>query len=89
MIDWLFRDRTTGRLTIAQRPNAPLIVFLTALALRWIVRPAGAWGAVVGSAGVAGLLVWSGDEVVRGVNPWRRLLGGGVLAATVIGIVTR
>jgi hypothetical protein len=89
MIDWLFRDRTTGRLTIAQRPNAPLIVFLAAVALRWTVRPTGTSGAVVYGVGLAGLLVWSGDEVIRGVNPWRRLLGGGVLAAIVVDLVTR
>jgi hypothetical protein len=89
MIDWLFRDRTTGHLTVVQRPNVPLLVFLVALALRWIVRPGGVWGAVVAGVGAAGLVVWSGDEIVRGVNPWRRLLGGGVLAASLVGVLTR
>ena len=89
MIDWLFRDRTTGRLTIAQRPNAPLLVFLAAVALRWILRPSGTWGSVLTGVGAAGLVVWSGDEVIRGVNPWRRLLGGGVLTAVVVGALAR
>ena len=38
MIGWLFRNRRTGEITIAQRPNAPLIVFLVAAAIRWIVQ---------------------------------------------------
>jgi hypothetical protein len=25
-----------------------------------------------------GLLVWAMDEIIRGVNPWRRFLGGAV-----------
>jgi hypothetical protein len=29
---------------------------------------------------VGALVLWAGDEVVRGVNPWRRILGGSVLA---------
>ena len=33
------------------------------------------------------LIVWSVDEIVRGVNPWRRILGSGVLAWVVIGVV--
>jgi hypothetical protein len=27
-----------------------------------------------------GLLIWAGDEIVRGVNPWRRCLGSAVAA---------
>ena len=89
MIDWLFRDRRTGRITIAQAPNVPLIVFLVALGVRWVLRPAGAVGTAVGVIGTVALVVWAGDEVLRGVNPWRRLLGGGVLAFTVVGLLTR
>jgi len=89
MIDWLFRDRRTGRITIAQVPNAPLIVFLVAVGVRWIFHPSGTVGTVVGVTGTLALVVWAGDEILRGVNPWRRLLGGVVLAVTVGGILTR
>jgi len=79
VIDWLLRDRSTGRIVVAQRPNVPLVVFVVARvadrlldpstsALRWI--------------GTAALLWWAGDEVLRGVNPFRRLLGAGVGLAT-------
>jgi hypothetical protein len=37
-------------------------------------------------AGVA-LFCWAGDEVIRGVNPFRRMLGAAVLAALVIGLL--
>ena len=89
MIDWLFRNRRTGRLTIAQPPNVPLAVFLVAAVVRWAVHPAGTVGTVVDVVAAVALVVWAADEVLRGVNPWRRMLGGGVLAATVLGAVVR
>ena len=89
MIGWLFRDRRNGRITIAQAPNAPLIVFLVATGVRWVFHPTGTVGTVVGVIGTIALVVWAADEVLRGVNPWRRLLGGVVLAVTVGGILTR
>jgi hypothetical protein len=84
--DWMFRSRVDGRITIAQLPNVALgFVIATTLlqmllrnrfsgnvdvltALRWAVRAATVW--------------WAGDELLRGVNPWRRLLGAGVLVST-------
>jgi hypothetical protein len=27
-----------------------------------------------------GLIIWAADEIVRGVNPWRRCLGAAVIA---------
>jgi hypothetical protein len=35
------------------------------------------------AAAAVGLIWWAADEVLRGVNPWRRLLGGAVLAAQI------
>jgi hypothetical protein len=81
VIDWLFRNRTTGRITIAQVPNAPLVVFLVAAGVRWLFHPSGAVGTVVDVVASVALIAWAVDELVRGVNPWRRILGGGVLAA--------
>ena len=89
MIDWLFRNRSTGRITIAQAPNVPLLVFLGATGVRWVLHPSGTVGTVVAVIGTLALVVWAADEVVRGVNPWRRLLGGGVLAVTVVGLLAR
>jgi hypothetical protein len=89
MIDWLFRNRRTGEITIAQFPNAPLIVFLVAAGVRWIFHPSGAVGTIIAVVATVSLIVWAADEIGRGVNPWRRFLGGGVLAFTVIGLLTR
>lgn len=84
--DWLFRDRSTGEVVIAQFPNLPLIVFLVAAAIRRFASPEGAAGTVVSLVATAAILWWSLDEVARGVNPFRRLLGGVVLVVTVVGL---
>lgn len=84
MIDWLFLNRHTGRITIAQWPNVPLGLFLVASGLRWLLDPSGGVRTALGVVATVGLLWWAVDEVVRGVNPWRRLLGGVVLAGQVV-----
>ena len=89
MIDWLFRDRRTGGITVAQVPNAPLIVFLVAVVVRWIFHPSGAFGTVVDLVAAVALVAWAVDEIVRGVNPWRRLLGAGVLVYAAVGLFLR
>ncbi|MEY2467440.1 MAG: hypothetical protein QOF21_138 [Actinomycetota bacterium] len=75
--DWLFRNRKTGRITIGQWPNVALWVYIGATvvhafadaeALTWIAT--------------AALLLWSLDELFRGVNPFRRTLGLVVLVNT-------
>ena len=76
MIDWAFRNRETGRLTIAQLPNVSLGVFLAATLARRVLAPEGTAGTVLWGIGTATLAWWSADELVRGVNPWRRFLGG-------------
>ena len=88
VVDWLFRNRTTGRITIAQAPNVPLAVFLVAVVVRWLAHPSGGLGTAVDVVALVALVVWAGDEVIRGVNPWRRILGGGVLVYTVVGLLT-
>jgi hypothetical protein len=79
VVDWLFRNRLTGEVTIAQWPNAPLLVFLGAWALDQILDPSGWFGSALGIVATGALAVWALDELLRGVNPWRRLLGFGVL----------
>ncbi|MCU1373151.1 MAG: conserved rane protein of unknown function [Actinomycetia bacterium] len=87
--DWLCRDRTTGRVVVMQVPNLPLAVFLVATAVRVIAHPHGAIGTVFSVLGTVGLVWWAGDEVLRGVNPPRRSLGGVVHAVVVAGLVAR
>lgn len=80
MIDWAFRDRVRGGYTIAQIPNVSMAIFLAATVARRILQPEGAAGAVLSDVATASLAWWAVDELVRGVNPWRRLLGVGGLA---------
>jgi hypothetical protein len=87
VIDWLFRNRHTGKITIAQLPNVPLGLFLVASVLRWLFDPSGGLRTALGVLATAGLLWWAVDEVARGVNPWRRLLGGAVLAGQVANLL--
>jgi hypothetical protein len=82
--DWLFRDRTTGRITIAQFPNAALGLFLVASGSRWLLDPSGGWRTALDGLAAGGLIWWAVDEVLRGVNPWRRLLGATVLAGLLL-----
>jgi hypothetical protein len=75
MLDWWFRNRETGGITIAQFPNVALGVFLGAAVVRWFV-PHGWFHSTLDLVALVALAWWAVDEVVRGVNPWRRLLGG-------------
>ncbi len=75
VVNWLFRNRQTGKITIAQFPNLPLSITLAAI----VVQRAAGNGTVLDSvadrtAGIA-LGWWGIDEIARGVNPWRRILG--------------
>jgi hypothetical protein len=80
--EWMFRDRRTGRITIAQFPNAALWIFFATVVLRRIGPSRGALRTTIRAIGVGALAWWALDEVLRGVNPWRRLLGlGGCLLA--------
>lgn len=83
-IDWLFRDRHTGRITIVQAPNLALGLFLVAAVLRWLLDPSGGLRTALDGVATVALVWWAVDEVVRGVNPWRRLLGGAVLAGQLL-----
>lgn len=87
MIDWLLRDRTTGRTVVAQRPNLSFGTFLVAAIVRRVADPAGTAGTVVSAVATTALLWWASDEIVRGVNPFRRILGAVVAVVTVGGLI--
>jgi hypothetical protein len=57
------------------------------LALRLVVDPSGDLRTGIDVIGLVALAIWAVDEIVRGVNPFRRLLGGVVLAGLVAGLV--
>lgn len=84
--DWMFRSRETSRIVVAQVPNALLLVWLAATVVRWAVQPDGAWRTTVDLVAGLALVAWALDEIVRGVNPFRRLLGVAVLAGVIINL---
>lgn len=84
MIDWLFRNRRTGEITVAQFPNLALWIFLGAAFLRLLLSPTGTTATVLDVIATGALLWWGVDEIVRGVNPFRRILGGIVVVAELV-----
>ena len=82
-VDWIFRDRRTGRVTVVQRPNVALALWIIATVCQLVLDPAGAGHTALEVAATVSLVWWAGDEVLRGVNPWRRFLGGAVLASQI------
>ena len=80
LVRWLFEDRTSGRIVIAQWPNLPLWIFIAAFVVQLVLHPAGRIGLIIAVVGGLGLIWWAVDELIRGVNPWRRILGALVLA---------
>lgn len=90
-IDWTFRSRVTGKLTVGQFPNVSLWIFLASVAAGFALEKfsadASGLRAAVGVIGTLALLWWSVDEVVRGVNPWRRVLGLVVFAFVGMGVL--
>ena len=79
-VNWMFRSRKTGRIALAQLPNWQLVVWLLASAVMRLGNPQGRAHDVLAVIASAALALWAGDEVLRGVNPFRRILGLAVLA---------
>lgn len=84
---WWFENRETGQITVAQFPNWPLF----AIGAGWLVRAAADESSdlyrYTGGVITVLWLYWGADEVIRGVNPWRRLLGTLVIAWQLFGLV--
>ena len=79
-LQWFFRNRETGAITIAQAPNLVLWIVIAGSVPIWAWHPAGHLGAALEIVVKAGIFVWAIDETLRGVNPWRRCLGAAVLS---------
>ena len=78
-LQWFFRNRETGDITVAQAPNLVLWVVIAAVVLLWVFPATGTPAVVLEIVFKGGLIVWALDEIFRGVNPWRRCLGAAVL----------
>src|SRR5665811_558480 len=85
-LDWWVRDQNGG-LTLAQWPNPALAVWLVAVVVAWTGVLGAARTATLGGVGRGALVVWSLDELLRGVSPVRRLLGAVGLVGQLIGLL--
>lgn len=79
ILDWFFRNRETGAITIAQWPNLVLWIVIAAGILLWIWPSEGKASLALTIVVMGGLIIWGADEIIRGVNPWRRCLGAAVV----------
>lgn len=87
ILQWFFRNCQTGAITIAQAPNLVLWIVIIAATVRWIGPSAGTLSLACTVLVTGGLIVWAADEIVRGVNPWRRCLGTAVATYVLATIV--
>jgi hypothetical protein len=81
-VRWIFLNRRTGHLTVVQWPNVSLSVVIVVSIAVHIVRPMGGLESVARGLVDVALFVWAIDELLRGVNPFRRVLGLMVISAT-------
>lgn len=87
IVDWFLRNRVTGRITLAQWPNPALWVWLGTT----VVATSGLHASRADELhwiGSGALIAWAADEIVRGVNPARRLLGLAVLGWQVYRLIS-
>lgn len=80
-LKWWFEDRTTGEIVVAQRPNLLIGACIAGFIATRLFGDS--YGVLMVSKVL--WLLWSCDELFRGVNPWRRSLGLLVGTATIFG----
>jgi hypothetical protein len=85
--DWLFRNRETGAITVFQPPNFSLWIFIVAVVGRRVSASGTAPHTAAEWIATAALAWWALDEIGRGVNPWRRVLGFAILASLLVSLV--
>ena len=87
--DWFFRDRRSGRIVVAHVPNLAILLWIATVVARWLVDSGSTADVLLAWAGYVTLGWWAIDEVLRGVNPWRRTLGLLGCIAVVVGVLSR
>ena len=85
-VNWLFRNRQTGEITVAQRPNVALGLFLVASIVNALLDPSGVVGTALTVLAKGALAFWALDELFRGVNPFRRMLGAFFLGLLIVSL---
>ena len=80
---WWVRDGN-GNISVAQRPNPALVVWLLAVVVGWAGVLGAGRAATLDAVGGGALVVWALDELVRGASPVRRLMGAVVLTVELV-----
>ncbi|WP_206818043.1 hypothetical protein [Chroococcus sp. FPU101] len=73
LFDKTFRD-DEGNIVIAQKPNLPILLWLGATLLKFIV-PEGNLYLILDTLALGSLFTWAWLELFQGVNYFRRFLG--------------
>ena len=71
---------------MAQWPNVALTLFLALSIVLHFFHPKGETQNVLRVFAYVVLFIWAGDELIRGVNPFRRILGLVVIVATIVSL---
>lgn len=72
--------------TVGQRPNAPLWTAIVALAIALVSGGSGVVADVSRAVFYLAVAIWAYEELVRGVNRFRRSLGAVALLVVLIGL---
>jgi hypothetical protein len=86
-LDDYFRDPSTGRVVLYQKPNATLTMVGLLIGASRVLHAVDAgtpFDIFLERAATAMLLWWSVDEMVRGTTTYRKTIGGVTLAAAVL-----
>ena len=86
---WVFLNRRTGHFTVVQWPNITLSIFIVLSIALHAFRPKGGIETVARVLVDVALFAWAIDELLRGVNPFRRTLGLVVMIATFVTLFLR
>ncbi len=89
LFDWFFRDRRTGKILVVQLPNLPLLLWIGTLVIRQFADTGTVGREILDWASSITLGWWAIDELLRGVNPWRRLLGLAGCVAVATAVISR
>jgi hypothetical protein len=80
------RDYKIRGYTVGQSPNPPLWVAFAALLISQLSGDGGTVNDIVRAVLYVALAVWAYEELVRGVNGFRRGLGAVALALVVVAV---